>query len=267
MPFHEARLTGASPMLLHVQTAGVAAGKAMHVHPEGQLYVATRGLIAVETAAGRIVMPPGRMGWIPPAMPHGARVLGSAAMAADERVGYSMYLVPALCEALPPQPVVLALGDMIPAMLERMSRWPAQQPLTPAQRRLLDVLLDEVRGAAPEPFRLAMPAEPRLARMASAIVDDPADETPLDAWSERLGMSRRTITRRFRAETGLSVVEWRQLARLQRAFELLDAGESVTSVSLTLGYDSVSSFIALFRRFVGTTPARFAARDAAPAIG
>jgi AraC-like DNA-binding protein len=29
--------------------------------------------------------------------------------------------------------------------------------------------------------------------------------------------------------------------------------------SLSLGYDSVSSFIALFRRILGTTPARFAA--------
>ncbi|MBB5608922.1 MULTISPECIES: helix-turn-helix domain-containing protein [unclassified Janthinobacterium] len=42
--------------------------------------------------------------------------------------------------------------------------------------------------------------------------------------------------------------------------ELLHAGNSVTRVSVALGYDSVSSFIALFRRVLGTTPARFAGR-------
>jgi AraC-like DNA-binding protein len=41
--------------------------------------------------------------------------------------------------------------------------------------------------------------------------------------------------------------------------ELLNGGASVTTVALSLGYDSVSSFIALFRRILGTTPARFAA--------
>jgi AraC-like DNA-binding protein len=72
-------------------------------------------------------------------------------------------------------------------------------------------------------------------------------------------LSRRTITRHFRAETGMSIVEWRQIARLQRALELLGEGESVTTVAITLGYDSVSSFIALFRRLIGTTPAKFVA--------
>ena len=39
---------------------------------------------------------------------------------------------------------------------------------------------------------------------------------------------------------------------------MLTSGASVTTVALSLGYDSVSSFIALFRRILGTTPARFA---------
>jgi AraC-like DNA-binding protein len=74
-----------------------------------------------------------------------------------------------------------------------------------------------------------------------------------------LGWSRRSLTRHFRNETGMSVVEWRQVARLQKGMELLNGGASVTTVALSLGYDSVSSFIALFRRILGTTPARFAA--------
>ncbi|MGL1779435.1 helix-turn-helix domain-containing protein [Vibrio parahaemolyticus] len=37
-------------------------------------------------------------------------------------------------------------------------------------------------------------------------------------------------------------------------------GASVTSVALDLGYDSVSAFIALFKRLLGTTPAAYFAR-------
>lgn len=67
------------------------------------------------------------------------------------------------------------------------------------------------------------------------------------------GMSSRTLTRRFRAETGFSFNEWRQRIRLLRALELLAAGKPVTAIALDLGYDNVSAFIALFRRMFGTT--------------
>lgn len=73
-----------------------------------------------------------------------------------------------------------------------------------------------------------------------------------------LGWSRRSLTRHFRNQTGMSVVEWRQIARLQKGMALLNGGASVTTVAISVGYDSVSSFITLFRRMLGTTPARFA---------
>jgi AraC-like DNA-binding protein len=56
------------------------------------------------------------------------------------------------------------------------------------------------------------------------------------------------------AETGLTYTAWRQRARLMRALELLAKGAAVTSVALDLGYDSVSAFIALFKRVLGVTP-------------
>jgi len=255
--FHQIRLSGKSPILLQAHTSEKAVDKAMHTHPEGQLYLATQGLMVVETTGGRIIMPPGRLGWIPPMVPHGATVIGGL-RGARGVVGFSVYLLPALCGALPAEPVVLVQSDMMKLILQRMRSWP-QQALGEAEHRLLDVFLAEIQAAPPEPLRLKMPVERHLATLAAAIADDPADETSLDEWGGRLGMSRRTITRRFRDETGMSVVEWRQVARLQRGLELLGDGMPVTTVAITLGYDSVSSFIALFRRVLGTTPARFAA--------
>ncbi|WP_342212545.1 AraC family transcriptional regulator [Serratia fonticola] len=71
------------------------------------------------------------------------------------------------------------------------------------------------------------------------------------------GMSRRTFTRVFRAQTGVSFSEWRQQACLLAAITRLNNGESVTRVALDLGYGSSSAFTALFRRVLGVPPSLY----------
>ena len=52
----------------------------------------------------------------------------------------------------------------------------------------------------------------------------------------------------------MSFGRWRQQARLFAALEMLAQGKSVTEVALAVGYDSVSAFIEMFRKMLGTTP-------------
>ncbi len=79
----------------------------------------------------------------------------------------------------------------------------------------------------------------------------------MDAWAAWAGVSERTLSRRFVAETGHSYTAWRQRARLMRALEMLAEGVPVTTVAIDLGYDSVSAFIALFKRTLGVTPSAY----------
>ena len=44
---------------------------------------------------------------------------------------------------------------------------------------------------------------------------------------------------------------------LLAALERLGNGEPVTSVALSLGYDSPSAFIAMFKKTLGATPSRY----------
>ncbi|MFZ6644522.1 AraC family transcriptional regulator [Undibacterium sp. TJN25] len=252
----ERRLDGDIPLLVLEQRAALGAGKLVHSHPEGQIYVAIQGLIVVDAAGTRWIMPPGRMGWIPPGIAHGASIYG--AHSNPMMGGLTIYLEPGLCSALPASPLVLRVTDLMRELLKRLQQWPAMTTLDQAQRRMLAVFIDELRSAPAEPLSLTMPREPRLLKMAAAIADDPADETPLDEWADRIGLSRRSITRHFRRETGMSIIEWRQVARLSLGLQMLAEGLPVTTVSINLGYDSVSSFISLFRKMLGTTPARFA---------
>ena len=70
-------------------------------------------------------------------------------------------------------------------------------------------------------------------------------------------MSERTLLRLVKQDTGLSFARWRQQVQLLHALLQLAAGKSVQQVSMDLGYESVSAFITVFKKRLGTTPKRY----------
>lgn len=104
---------------------------------------------------------------------------------------------------------------------------------------------------------LAMPVAPRLLRICGPILDDPSGPRDIGDWAEVAGMARRTFTRAFKRETGMGFALWRQQARLMDALALLLAGSSITQVAFKVGYESPSSFSAMFRRAFGVSPSDY----------
>jgi len=222
-----------------------------HAHEDGQLFALREGLQVIETPAGRWVQPPGWIGWIAPRCAHAAHSFGATA-------GWSLHIDPAMAQALPAEPHVFATTPLMQGLVDRLTSLGASSMAYEARRaRLVGVLLDELAASARPSLHLPMPQDKRLVGMASALANDPASPDTIDQWADRIGMARRTLTRRFAIETGLSFAQWRQQARLLKAVELLSLGESVTAVALTVGYSSVSAFIEAFRKHFGCTPARF----------
>jgi AraC-like DNA-binding protein len=72
-------------------------------------------------------------------------------------------------------------------------------------------------------------------------------------------MSRSVFAERFREAFGRSPGGYVTDARVHRAKELLEAGESVSEVSRTLGYASDEGFRRAFRRVTGVAPSRWRA--------
>ncbi|MFP4513915.1 MAG: helix-turn-helix domain-containing protein, partial [Acidimicrobiales bacterium] len=120
---------------------------------------------------------------------------------------------------------------------------------------LLTVLLDQLDGLPSAPLQLPTPVDPRARDVATALLDDPA--VSLGHVARSVGSSRRTLERRFRAETAMTLAAWRRRARLLRALELLADGTSVTTTAMTVGYATPSSFVASFKAELGTTPGTF----------
>lgn len=79
------------------------------------------------------------------------------------------------------------------------------------------------------------------------------------AWDARcpLRRQRKTISRLFRRDTGMSYQQWRQQWRLMKAVEMLATGERITDTAMALDFASDSAFIYFFRTMTGMTPGRY----------
>jgi AraC-like DNA-binding protein len=83
-----------------------------------------------------------------------------------------------------------------------------------------------------------------------------ACRTTVQEWAGRIEVSERTLSRLLLQETGLSFGWWRQQFHVVLALQWLSQGGSVQSVATVLGYESASSFVFMFRKALGSSPAR-----------
>jgi transcriptional regulator GlxA family with amidase domain len=94
-----------------------------------------------------------------------------------------------------------------------------------------------------------------LAPLLAWIEQNLARELSLGALSRRAGMSTRTLSRRFREQTGTTPAHWVTRARLRRAQQLLETtGHAVERVASLAGFPSPATLRAQFQQVLGTSP-------------
>lgn len=229
----------------------------LHAHRRAQLIYAARGVMTVSVphsggaaGGGLWVIPPQRALWMPGGVAHSIRMTGAVEMR-------TLYLTGAASSRLPPDCRVVAVPPLLRELILRAMDIPPLYEEQGPDGRLMAVLLDQLHVLPIMPLHLPMPSDRRLAAICRALLADLADNRPLEAWGRQAGASVSTLARLFRRETGMGFAAWRQQARLVRALELLAAGRPVTQAAFDLGYDSVSAFIAMFRRTFGVSPSRY----------
>jgi AraC-like DNA-binding protein len=125
------------------------------------------------------------------------------------------------------------------------------------QKRIIEIVVDQLEAAPSVPLQLPQPWDTRAMRIVRALLVDPGERRTLQKLCKDCGASKRTIERLFIAETKMTFRRWRQQLRLLHAMQLLASGEKVTGAALDAGYSSASAFISMFRKQLGTTPARY----------
>ncbi|MCY1283438.1 HTH-type transcriptional regulator NimR [compost metagenome] len=221
-----------------------------HSHPWVQLSYAIAGVLEVHTDAGRFVAPPQRAVWVPAGLAHRVHSTPRTEMR-------SLYIDCAAVDWAPPGCRVLQVSPLLRELINAFSGLPADYAEEGEQGRLVQVLLDQLAAAPEVDLMLPLPQDERLRRLCRTLQEHPERQQTLEQWSARLGLSAKTLSRRFLHDTGLGFRAWRQRQRLLAALAPLERGERVTDVALACGYDSTSAFIAAFRLQFGSTPGEF----------
>lgn len=227
-----------------------------HSHLRGQLLCIQSGVVQIKTASGTWVLPPHRAGWIPPGAQHS--ILFCSAVS-----GYSVLFQPKLCEALPSKPYVLGVNPLLMSMVIRSRDW-SKDLLTEENTRIVDVMKDEIRSAEAEKLYLPMPRDPRLLRIAEAVLSEPGSSKTVEQWAELGALSARSLRRLMSAETGLTFGQWRTQVQLNHALALLSQNMPVGDVAFALGYTTASNFIAMFKKMMGESPAYYFSHSKGP---
>ncbi len=214
-----------------------------HQHQRGQFLFTERGAIRITLTNTLSVLPPTRIAWIPPAMPHRVQMF--------EAVGYrSLYPDAQLSAQLPATCEIMDISPLLREILFLFAQLPFDSDWTqPRLLHLLAVFLDELALAGREPMRLPLPADRRLSGLDTHTLPPPLNEL-----AGRCGAGEKTITRIFRRETGLSYQQWRQQWRLIKSVELLAKKYRYSYIAQELGFTSDSAFVSFFRGMTGKTP-------------
>jgi AraC-like DNA-binding protein len=95
----------------------------------------------------------------------------------------------------------------------------------------------------------------RIVRVQAILSADLENPPSLAELGRKVGCSPFYLSRVFRQETGITLSAWLRRIRMERAAELLRAGEAnVTEAAMTVGYSSLSHFSKAFAVTFGCCP-------------
>jgi len=237
-----------SPLTMRVQTIPARHCFAAHRHAWNQVVYARSGVLMVAVEGQSFVISPDQAVWIPSGVVHG---VGSF-LGAEYR---SLWLANDPGGSVCAHGVtVFGVSPLLKALIVEAAEISRYKDVDGYFGRVCQLVLDQLHRARPVPFVLIWPTSAALLRLCETLYNNPADARGPDEWGQALGMSGRTLERRFRAETGLALRTWRRRLKLFRSIEFLENGFDVTRTALELGYGSPSAFVYAFRSEMRCSP-------------
>lgn len=226
-----------------------------HIHDDhAQIMYAVKGAMTVLTAEGIWVLPPQRALWIPAGVSHTFKHARPVSL----RTVYVRHNAPSIPNWV--HCSVLNVDTLVRELILACAQLPSEYLDDSREARLGIVLLDHLALLQQDAFYLPEPSDKRAVRAANIIKENPNDTRPIKDIASEVGASARTLERLFSVQTRMGFGAWRQRLRMMVALENLAAGESVSSTAAAIGYESSSSFIAVFRSVFGCSPAKYFAK-------
>jgi AraC-like DNA-binding protein len=218
------------------------------------------GFVGLRTEDQSMVVPSGMMFFNPAEYPHFEAALG------NEVTGWDISLPDERITSLPREMCAFQMSELLLLLCKKIASWGPMDTKkeTPVHKRLILTVLDELAVAdKADPLAIPLPIQPALSLVATQIMEHPENMQTIDHWANVAAMLRRSFTKHFGEDTGVSCARWRQRVKLHQSLRLRSAGKPVTEVALELGYQDTSTFIAIFRKQCGASPVRYMKREKA----
>ena len=245
-----------NPMTVRAQSIPARHTFPEHKHGWNQVVYAISGVLTVAVEGRSFVISPEQGVWLPTGLPHRVGSL----LGAEFR---SLWIADEAGAGLPESPTVFSVSPLLQALIIEAAEIEGQSDPDGYADRVTRLILDQLRRARPLPGALPWPRDGSLTMICEALYADPADPRGPEDWGQELGMSGRTLARRFEAELGMSLRSWRRRLRLFKAIEMLGGGLGVTRTAMALGYGSTSAFVYAFRTDMGCSPQAYTRGKAA----
>jgi len=249
----QTRRTPADEPFLLIRTVGASVpgggDTGRHVHDWGQLIYCAAGVMTVWTEVGSWMAPPHWAIWVPGGVAHDIRFAGHAELR-------TLYLRADLSAGLPAECAVLTVSALLRELILRAVELHMLDERQPTHGAMAWLILSELARLDRPPLDLPTPIS-EATRRAASLLTAGGERSGVRALAATLGLSARTLERRFLSETGMSIANWGRQARLLDSLRLLAAGSSVKAAARAAGYRTPSAFVAAFRTVFGQTPARY----------
>ncbi len=116
-------------------------------------------------------------------------------------------------------------------------------------------LAEGLKGGVDWLFALA---DQQMSEAIHLMHGDPAHPWTLQELAERVGMSRSSFAQKFKETVGATPIDYLTRWRMLLAgYRLSNSGDSISLISLSLGYESESAFSTAFKRVMGCSPRQY----------
>jgi AraC-like DNA-binding protein len=237
-----------------VETEIVGWELSFHSHEKAQLMLSIAGVGLCEAEGCVWLVPPQAAILIPGGVDHRVAVSGKIE-------GYAVFIAGDASHTLPTITSTMGVTPLLRELIVRSASFPLDHPPDGVEARVTQLLLDEIAAAPTGGLNLPMPTDPRLRVILQSMMTDPARRGTMASWAKQAGLSERSLARAVAAQTGMSFGRWRQRLNIILALRWMASGATVESTAFDLGYENVGSFITMFRKAMGTTPGRYAAKQ------
>ena len=215
----------------------------LHRHSRAQFLFAQKGTMRARTTLGSWIVPPGYGLLIPAELEHQVEMFGMVAL----RSAY--FHTTELPARYHTTCAVIQVSPLLSACIDRLSNGPLEYDENGIEGNLAAIIIAEITNIPASSMALPFPTSSKLDPLVHAMLSDPSDSRSIDDWADALAMSRRSFTRLFRRETGMTFDQWRQRRRFQAASEMMASKRPMSQIASAVGYGSVAALKTMMAKF------------------